>query len=511
MSLAGSEAPLRRGLRSAAIMFSCMMVALDLTIANVSLPHMMGSVSASADQITWVLTSYIIASAIVTPVSGWLASRFGRKSVFLVCIGGFVASSVLCGLSASLTQIVAFRVMQGMFGAPIVPLAQAELLDMNPPERQGQAMALFGIATLLGPVMGPAVGGLLTENLSWRWVFFINVPLGALIFSGLFLLMPRLPRRAEVHFDFLGFGLLAVFLAAFQLVLDRGTGEDWFSSTEIWTEAILAVVALWIFIFYSATTRRPFFDPRVLTERSFVASALVSVFLFVMVGSSLALMPPLLQNLLGYPVQTAGLLMTPRGLGTMFAMFLAGQLVNRIDPRLLVFGGLALCAFAAWQMTKFDLTMGKAPILLTGAVQGLGMGLLTVPVMTMAFATLPPSLRAEASSLYSVLRNLGQSAGISMMQAVLTRNGQVMHASLAGGVILSDPAVRAALPPSSLPTSAAGAMTLNAEIDRQAAMVAYVNDFKLMMIVALLGMPLLLIMRKPRLAAGTGGVGDIGH
>jgi DHA2 family multidrug resistance protein len=478
------------------------MVALDTTIANVALPHVMGSVSASADEITWVLTSYIVASAIATPLTGWVESRLGRKTVFLVAVAGFVGASMLCGLATSLFQMVAFRVLQGVFGAPMAPLAQAQLLDMNPPERHGPAMALFGMGTLLGPIMGPALGGYLTDHFTWRWVFYINVPLGAVAFLGIFLFMPGRRPAALRRFDFVGFGLLALFIAAFQLVLDRGSSQDWFSSPEIWIEAITAVVAIWVFVFYSATTPNPFFDPRVVTDRNFVACLSLGAFLFLLIGSSLALLPPMLQTLLGYPVQTAGVIMMPRGIGTLIGMFIVGRLVTRFDTRLLLLVGLVIVAFASWEMTRFDLSMNSRPIVVSGVTQGFGMGLIMVPMSTAAFVTLPAALRAEGSALFSMLRNMSQSSGISLMQALLTHNTQAMHAALASHVVPSDPVIAAALSPLTNPNTPAGAMALDAEITRQASMIAYVDDFKLMMIISLVCMPLLLLLRSRRPPAG---------
>jgi DHA2 family multidrug resistance protein len=497
VSVAGpSESP-NRPLLTGSLMLATLMVGLDTTIANVALPHMMGSVSASADQITWVLTSYIVASAITTPLTGWLEARLGRKVIFLTAVAGFVGASMLCGLAGSLSQIVFFRVLQGVFSASLPPLAQTQLLDMNPPERHGPAMALFGMGSLLGPMLGPAIGGYLTEHFSWRWVFYINLPVGAVAFAGFFLLMREPPRTARRRFDFIGFGMLALFIASFQLMLDRGSDQDWFSSTEIWAEAILAAIALWMFIFYSASAKNPFFDPRLLADRNFLGSFLLSAVLFTLTGSSLALLPPLLQTLLGYPVQTAGLIMMPRGMGTVAGMFVVGRLVTRVDARLLLLMGLLLLALAAWQMTHFDLSMNTRPILVSGLTQGLGLGLIMVPISTSAFVTLPPPLRAEGSALLSIARYMSQSVGISMMQALLTRNTQAMHAALASHVVASDPVVSQQLGAGAL-ASPAGALALDAEINRQALMVAYVDDFKLMMVIAFVCIPFLLLIRGPR-------------
>jgi DHA2 family multidrug resistance protein len=479
-------------------MLCTMMTAIDTTIANVALPHMMGSVSASADQITWVLTSYIVAGAVAMPLTGWLEARFGRKTVFLAAVGGFTLASMLCGIANSLLEVVLFRILQGVLGAPLGPLAQAQLLDMNPPEKHGQAMAVFGMGTLLGPIMGPALGGYLTEHLSWRWCFYINAPLGALAFLGLLLLMPRGKERARRSFDFVGFGLLVAFIAAFQMMMDRGTDQDWFSAREIWVEAVVAAIALWMFVAYSATAKHPFFDPRLLRDRNFVASMILCLFIFTLVSSSLALLPPLLQTLMGYPVQTAGLVTAPRGVGSFLSMLIVGYLVARVDNRLILLIGLTIVGFAAWQMSRFDLSMGSRQIIVAGLTQGVGLGLIMVPLSTVAFVTLPGQLRAEAAALLSVMRNMGQSVGISAMQTLLVRNTQAMHAALAGQVIPSDPVMRATLGTTADTLSRAAALSLDAEINRQASMVAYVDDFRLMMLIAVLCMPVLLVMGSGR-------------
>jgi DHA2 family multidrug resistance protein len=494
VSVAGFQETPNKGLLSASIMICTMMTAIDTTIANVALPHMMGSVSASADQITWVLTSYIVAGAIATPLTGWLEGRYGRKLVFMVSVGGFTIASMLCGLAASLPQIVAFRILQGVMGAPLGPLAQAQLLDMNPPEKHGPAMALFGMGTLLGPIMGPPLGGYLTDHFSWRWCFYINAPLGALALLGILLWHPRFGHAIRRRFDFMGFGLLVLFIASFQLMLDRGSDQDWFSAREIWVEAIIAAIALWMFVFHSASAEHPFFDPRLVRDRNFFGCMVFCLFIFTLVASSLALLPPLLQTLMGYPVQSAGFVMMPRGFGTLFSMLFVGRLVARFDNRIILFAGLALVALAAWQMSHFDLNMGSRPVVIAGVIQGAGLGLIMVPISTVAFVSLPMTLRAEGSALLSMMRNLGQSVGISMMQTLLTRHTQAMHAAMAAHVVPSDPVVRAAL-------AGGSALAIDAEINRQAAMVAYVDDFRLMTVIAFLCMPLLLVMSGRRAAA----------
>ena len=484
------------------IMLATVMNSLDTTIANVALPHIQGSVSASADQITWVLTSYIVSAAIMTPLSGWMADRIGRKRMFLLSIGGFTLASMLCGIATSLPEIVIFRVLQGVFGAALIPLSQAVLLDINPPEKHGQAMAIWGAGAILGPILGPALGGYFTENFSWRWCFYINLPIGILAFLGVlfFISGDRLTRAKK--FDFLGFGMLTLFIAGLQMLLDRGPGEDWFHSREIWTYAILAVIGLWVFVIHTATTRHPFFDPGLIRDRNFVTASIFGFFVGILLFSTMALLPPMMQTLMGYPVLTSGLVSMPRGLGSFTAMFLVGQLVGRVDTRLILLTGLSISCVALWQMMHFDLSMTEMPFITSGIIQGLGIGMLFVPLSTLAFATLPAHLRPEGSSVFTLIRNLGASVGISIMNALVVANTQTMHGSLAAKIIPTDAVVRTGLPSMFDPSTTGGLTALNAELTRQATMVAYVDDFRLMFFMTLICIPMLLFMRKPRRAAG---------
>ena len=484
------------------IMLATVMNSLDTTIANVALPHIQGSVSASSDQITWVLTSYIVAAAIMTPLSGWLSDRIGRKRIFLISIGGFTVASMLCGIATSLPEIVLFRVLQGVFGAALIPLSQAVLLDINPPEKHGQAMAIWGAGAILGPILGPALGGYFTENFSWRWCFYINLPIGILAFLGVLLFISGDRLTKAKRFDFLGFGMLTLFIAAFQMVLDRGPSQDWFHSTEIWTETLLAAIGLWVFVVHTLTTDHPFFDKALIRDRNFVTASIFGFFVGILLFSAMALLPPMMQTLMGYPVLTSGLVSMPRGVGSFAAMFFVGRLIGKVDTRLILMVGLAISCVALWQMMHFDLSMGVWPFITSGIIQGLGVGLLFVPLSTLAFATVPPHLRPEGSSVYTLVRNLGSSVGISIMNALVVANTQTMHSSLAAKIVPSDPVVGAVLPKMFDPATPAGISALNAEVTRQASMVAYVDDFRLMFIITIACMPMLLLMRKPRPIGG---------
>jgi DHA2 family multidrug resistance protein len=492
-----------RALITASIMLATVMNSLDTTIANVALPHMMGSVSASADQITWVLTSYIVAAAIMTPLTGWLAGRLGRKTLFMVSIAGFTFASALCGAAQSLPQIVIFRLLQGSFGACLIPLSQAVLLDIYPPEEQGPAMAIWGMGAVLGPIIGPTLGGWLTDNFSWRWVFYINLPFGALAFAGVMTFIHDHKSHEKIPFDFMGFGFLSLAIGAFQLFLDRGQDKAWFESSEIWIEATIAGLALFLFAVHTATARRPFLPRELLVDRNFIAATIFGFFLGMLLFASLALLPPMLETLMGYPVTTTGLVSLPRGAGSFVSMFLVGRIVNRVDARAIIGLGIVLSVIAAWGMTTFSLQMDAHVVMWTGLLQGLGTGFIFIPLATLGFATINPVYRADASGVFTLMRNLGSSAGISIMTALFTSNASVVHARLVQGLTPDNPNYQSMMSGGSAASSAfsltnpAGAAALNGVVDQQSAMVAYIDDFKVMMITTLLLAPLLLMMRRP--------------
>jgi DHA2 family multidrug resistance protein len=486
----------RRALITVSVMLASFMSALDTTIANVALPRMQGSVSATQDQMAWVLTSYIVAAAIMTPLSGWLAGQMGRNRVFLYSVAGFTVASMLCGLAQSLPQIILARLVQGLCGAALVPLSQAVLLDINPLERHARAMAVWVMGVTLGPIIGPALGGWLTENYNWRWVFYINVPFGILAFLGILRFLPEAPI-SKSRFDFFGFSALSVGIAAFQIMLDRGQLKDWFSSTEIWIEASVAVVAVYLFVIHMlTTTEQRFVSPALFKDRNFLTG---NVFIFIVgavLYATLALLPPLLQDLLNYPVVTTGLVTAPRGAGTLAAMFIVGRLMGKVDIRLIIGTGFALAAVSSWQMTGFDLQMDSAMVVWSGLLQGLGTGFVYVPLAAATFATLTPALRNEGTAIFSLTRNLGSSIGISVVNTLLTRNTQIMHATLGEHVTRYSPVLRARLPGGSpsLHTLAG----LNASVTEQAAMIAYNNNFQLMMVLSLAAIPLVFLLRKGR-------------
>jgi DHA2 family multidrug resistance protein len=484
----------RRRLITVSVMLSSLLPSLDQTIANVALPHIQGSLAATQDQMAWVLTSYIVAAAITIPLSGWLAGRLGRKRIFMISIVGFTVASMLCGAAQSLAQIVLARILQGMCGAALVPLSQAVLLDINPPANQPRAMAIWGMGTIIGPIVGPVLGGWLTENYNWRWVFYINVPFGTLALLGVLSFLPETATRKS-RFDFLGFSALSIGIGALQMMLDRGQQKDWFNSMEICIEGVVAATAFYLFIVHMlTTTHQRFVSPALFRDRNYLTC---NVLLFITVGvlfGNLALLPTMLQQLLNYPVVTAGFVTAPRGVGTLISMIIAGRIVGKVDLRLLVSSGFALTAFSLWQMTGFDLQMDTTLIVWSGVLQGLGSGLIFAPLSAAAFATLASTLRNEGTAIFSLTRNFGGSIGISVAETLLTRNTQIMHASLGEHLNRYSSILRAQLPggSASLHTLAG----LNATMTQQAAMIAYNNNFKLMMLLCLATMPLVFMLRN---------------
>ncbi|MDF2388615.1 DHA2 family efflux MFS transporter permease subunit, partial [Nostoc ellipsosporum NOK] len=390
-----------RGAITACVILAVIMQALDTTIANVALPYIQGSVSASADQINWVLTSYIVAAAVMTPPSGYLANRFGRKRILLTSITGFVVASVLCGFAQSLPQIVGFRLLQGLFGAALVPLSQSILLDIYSVEERGSAMALFGVSVMVGPVLGPVIGGWLTENVSWRWVFYINVPIGALAFAGVSLYVLETKLDFKARLDWLGFGMLSITIAALQMFLDRGEQLNWFSSSEIIVEALICASAFYIFLVHTFTAKNTFVNPRLFLDRNFAVGMIFIFIIGITYLASLALMTPYLQTLMGYPVMTAGIVMGPRGMGTMVCMFIVGRLIGKVDTRVLLAAGLGLTAWAMYDMTGWTPDVSEWTIVSVGFVQGAGLGFLFVPLTTVACSTLPAQMRGEGTGLYN--------------------------------------------------------------------------------------------------------------
>ncbi len=493
-----------RALITVCAMLATLMQSLDSTIANVALPYMQGSLSASYDQVTWVLTSYITAAAIMTAPVGWLSARFGLKNLYLISMIGFTVASMLCGVAQSLPEMVVFRLLQGVFGAALVPLSQSTMLNIYPPAMRGSAMAVWGMGVMVGPILGPTLGGYLTEMYNWRWVFFVNLPFGVLATLGMAAFLPKTEPGTGMKFDWIGFGVLALGIGSFQLMLDRGETKDWFGSTEIIVEAALAAVGFYLFIVHMFTAEKPFITPRVFRDRNLSASLVVMFAVGMVLFAVSALLAPWLQNLAGYPVETAGLAMAPRGVGTMAAMMIAGRLSDRADPRLLMGFGILVLSWSLYRMTFWTPAVSDTTIVLNTMLQGWGLGFVFVPLQVIAFATVEPALRTEGTALLSLTRNVGSAIGISVTSSLVTQNTQIVHATLAGYITPLNRAFQGAAA-ALMPTTPHGAQVLNGMLTQQAEIIAYNDDWKLMMLLALPMLPLLLLMRRPNKgAAGPG-------
>jgi MFS transporter, DHA2 family, multidrug resistance protein len=500
--LPGADVPAtpveQKGLLTVAVMLATVMQILDTTIANVALPHMQTALGATADSVTWVLTSYIVASAIAIPVTGWLADRFGSRQLFLTAVAGFVVSSMLCGIATNLTEMVAFRILQGVSAAFINPLSQAIMMDINPPSKQARAMAVWGMGIMVGPILGPVLGGWLTENFSWRWCFYVNVPFGFAALAILWALLPSKPLRSR-RFDILGFALLALAVSSFQIMLDRGHQLDWFDSWEVRIEAGLALSAAWMWIVHMITAKEPMFDRALLSDRSLLTGLFFMLVIGVIMFATMALLPPMLQRIWSYPVVDAGLLLAPRGFGVLVTMWVAGRLAGKVDPRYLVGAGMAIAALSLWQMTTWSLGMDYRWIAISGAIQGLGMGLVFMPLNLTAFATIDPRYRTDGASLLNLFRSIGASAGISIVTTFLARNLQTSHADLVGHITpFSLPSIDPSASQRLMGAGDAVMAALDAEVNRQALMIAYLDDFKLMAIVTMCAVPLVIFLRRPR-------------
>jgi DHA2 family multidrug resistance protein len=483
-------------------MAGVLMQALDSTIANVALPYMQGSLSASRDQITWVLTSYIVAAAIFTAPVGWIASRFGKRNFFLVSLTGFTITSMMCGAAQSLDQMILFRLLQGCFGAALSPLSQAVMLDLYPPQKRGNIMAIWGMGVMLGPILGPTLGGYLTDAYNWRWVFYVNVPFGIAAVTGIWMFFKDSPRDSSLRFDWFGFGALAVGLGAMQLMLDRGTDKGWFGSAEIIVECLIAGVGLYLFVVHMLTAKTPFIPPKIFNDRNFLSAMFLMFVTGAILLASSALLPPYLQNLAGYSVFDTGMLMAPRGFGTMFAMMFAGRLAMRIDPRILMTCGIALLLWSMWDMSGWTPQINSTTLIVVTFLQGVGMGFVFVPLNLTAFATLAPNFRTDGSALMNLVRNIGSAIGVSVTTTVLSSSVQIMHAQLSGYASGFNRALGVNAPGMMMnPQIPFGLANFNQLVEMRAQVVAYSNDFLFMTYVSLPAFLIIWLMKKPNFAA----------
>jgi len=486
-----------RRLITASVMLAIFVQTLDSTICIVALPYMQGSLSASAEEVSWVLTSYVIASAIMTAPAAWMAQRFGRKQVFMASVCGFLCMSVLSGLSQTLEQLILCRLIQGMFGAALAPLCQATMLDIYPFAQRAQAMAIFAVGILMGPFLGPMVGGYLTDAYHWRLVFFVTLGPGLLALLGVAIFLPRVPPQASLRFSWYGFIMLGLAVGMFQLVLDRGQKQDWFTSTEIVAEAVISALCLYLFVVHMLTADRPFLSPALFKDRNFTAGIImVSCVSSVMLATA-SLLVPYLQQLGSYPVLDSGIATAPRGLGTMIAMFIASRLAMRFDERMIMAAGLLTMGWTMLVMSTWTPDVTQTEMMTVLITQGFAMGLVLNPMTVMAYTTLAAHLRPEAASVQSLARNLGSAVGISVTTFTLSRSTQTTHADIAAGIT----PFRRSLPGGDIaahildPATRHGATVLDQMVTYQAKIIAYNNDFRLMALTVVPPLILLFFLR----------------
>ncbi|MET0363942.1 MAG: DHA2 family efflux MFS transporter permease subunit [Sphingobium sp.] len=471
---------------------------IDATIANVALPHMQTSLDASLDSISWVLTSFIIAGAIATPITGWLSDQIGSRNLFLLSCGGFLVTSGLCGMATTLPQMVAFRVLQGIAAAFMGPMSQTIMYDVNKPSRQPRAVAIWGVVVMIAPISGPFLGGFLTDVLNWRWVFFVNLPIGIPAIIVVWWLLPSRPVERR-RLDLFGFAMLALGLGALQLVLDRGHTKDWLQSWEIIAELCVALSCAWVFLIHSRHVRQPLFSGSLFGDGNFNASLVLMAALGLSNVGLSAMLPSMYQNVYGYSVMDTGLLMAPRGVGVVITMILTNHLMKRMDYRYIAVFGFCITALSMWTMTQWSLDQAWGTIAISSFIQGIGLGFVFVPMNMIGFSRLPVEHRMEGSAIMALARNLGGSFGISVMVTMLARNTQISHADLTAGITaFSLPSIDLPALTERLGSSGAAVMgMIDGLVSRQALMIAYLDNFMMMFWVLLVIAPLPLIARRP--------------
>ena len=493
---------------AASVMLATFMEVLDTSVANVSLPHIAGSLSATTDESTWVLTSYLVSNAIILPAANWLGHYFGRKRFLVVCIAIFTLSSALCGAAASLGMLLLARVLQGAGGGALQPIAQAVLLESFPTEKRGSAMAVYGLGIVVAPIIGPTLGGWITDNYSWRWIFYINVPVGilAVLMAHSFVEDPPYIRNQRPgRIDYIGFGLMALGLATLQIVLDKGQESDWFSSSFITWTAVLAVAALVFFVIWELRTKEPIVNLRVLANRNFaVGTGLIAVMGVVLYGT-IALLPLFLQTLVGYPALQSGLAVSPRGIGAVFSMIIVGRLVGKIDGRYLIMFGFLVLGFSTYLLSDINLQISMGTIVWPQVISGLAMGFVFVPLTVMATGTLTSEQIGNATGIFNLMRNIGGSLGIAAVTTMLARGAQAHQAAMVSHLTPYDPAFQQRLQELAAAFAARGnPMTASQQaygavyqtLVGQATLLAYIDNFRLLAFLCLLCVPAALLFRR---------------
>jgi len=490
-------------------MLSTFMEVLDSTVVNVSLPHIAGNLSATIDESTWVITSYLVANAIVLPATGWFSMLFGRKRFYMACVAGFVVSSLLCGMAPSLTWLIIFRMMQGLAGGALQPIAQAILLESFPLRKRGMGMAIFGIGVVFAPIIGPTLGGWITDNFSWRWVFYINLPVGilSLIMTQIYVVDPPYLRRGVTKVDYAGLGFLALGIGLLQLVLDNGQRNDWFQTAWIVQASIAAVVFLIALVVWERRAEHPIIDFHVLRIPNFTPGAILIFVLGIALYGSLVLLPVFLQNLLGYSAMQSGLAMSPGGIGTLICMPLVGFLVGRKDARYLIIFGLATMGYSMFMMAHYNLQIGFWDAAIPRIVMGIGLAFLFVPLSTATFAFVPRDQMGNATGLYNLMRNLGGSFGIAGINTMLAQRAQFHQARLVENVSSYDPGFVQVLSQTVARYVQLGQNQWIAQqqavggiyrqVLRQASAMSFVDCFWLLGVIMVGLIPLVFIMRRP--------------
>ena len=497
-----------------AVMFGTFMEVLDTTVVNVSLPHIAGNLSATVDEATWALTSYLVANAIVLPMTGWLANYFGRKRFLLSAVIGFTTASALCGLSTSLPMLIFFRIVQGATGGALQPLSQAVMLEAFPPQDRGKAMAFWGLGIVVAPMLGPVLGGWLTDNYSWRWIFYINIPIGVLcvIMTKLFIFDPPYIRRGSSRVDYWGIGMLAVGIGALQVVLDKGQEDDWFASDLIRTLAVVAVVGLTALVIWELRAAHPIVNLRVLKVRTYATGVFMMTMLGFVLYGSMVLLPIFLQTLLGYSSVQAGIAMAPRGMGSFIAMPIVGAILGRFDARKMLGLGILGASVTLIQLSYLNLNAGYWDIFWPQFWQGTTMALLFVPLTTTTMDPIPKEQMGNATSIFNLMRNIGGSVGIAAATTFLERRTQVQINILGANVTEYSGAARQMMQGAKGAMMAQGSSSATAtqqaygmmfgSVARQATMVAFLETFRLLGLLFLILLPFLFLMRRPAQRGG---------
>jgi DHA2 family multidrug resistance protein len=501
-----------------AVMFATFMEVLDTTVVNVSLPHIAGNLSATIDESTWVLTSYLVANAIILPMTGWLARNFGRKRLLMMSVSGFTISSLLCGMAPNLPLLVMFRLIQGATGGAMQPLSQAILLEAFPPDQRGKAMGFWGLGIVVAPILGPVLGGWLTDTYSWRWVFYINLPVGiaSLVMTQLYIFDPAYLRQTAEKIDYWGIGLLALWIGSLQIALDLGQERDWFTSTFITALVYIAAGGVIAFIVREWMAKEPIVDLRVFKDRTYSAGVFLMTTLGFVLYGSLVLLPIMLQTLLGYPSLQAGIAMAPRGMGSLIGMPMIGLLIGKFDARKLVAIGLVAGAGTLIWLGQLNLNAGYWDVFWPQFFQGLGLSAIFVPLTTISMGAIAREKMGNATSLFNLMRNLGGSIGIAVTGSLLARQQQAYVNVLGANVDAYSPATQRAFDAARAGFIAAGADVTTATqraygalfgtVQQQASMVSFVQLFRLLGVIFLLLLPLILLMRRPP-RGGRGAVG----